>query len=735
MSAMASTGAEGARALTDAAGEPEPVPVGDILPPRGGSVPAARGAASTTRRCWPTTKATRPVHYYPVADADEVRPEKIDALLAGRYEFNGESHLPWPTRCRGWTTRAATSSGTSCCTSSTTRSAWAWPSSAARDARYLQRWVALIDGWMRVTPPGFIAADVTGRRVQNWIYSLHLFVGHAAHPTGALLPAGFHRRLLHALHVQVEFLCANLTPKRNHRTLELYAIFLAGVVFPEMRRSAHWRSFALRETVANLCTDLLPDGVHCELSTDYHHLVLKNALNFRRLATLERPGGARQTSMRRWNAAWNSACTCTSPTASCPACRTATRAATSICCARAPRCSTAPTCAGSPVAAVEGDATVRTRGALSPTAATASCAAIGARPWPAASATRTTSCSTAARSARGQPRPLRLPELRAGSARPLARRRPRPLHLQRGRRHQLARALPWHGGAQHGRCRRPPADALPAQGHTARHPPCQRQRAPQDRRAGAGRPAARTPPRHRSSTCCTGRRAATTTTRCTSAASSSSTVRTGSSATALRAPSAHDYLLNFQLGAEAEGQTTMTARRRGAAPATARGCCCCSPPAVGQRPELIEPSWVSSRYGEKRAAPAFRTHATGCDADFDTVLLPWQRSGAGGRGGDAIDVEAEGTVSGPQRQALRIRLAGRRANGHRPLVPQSRARWHDHWSIGGVAFHGRWVCWREDEQGRLCWAASDAGGVLTRCGQPACLCGRCLHEARSHRAG
>ena len=52
--------------------------------------------------------------------------------------------------------------------------------------------------------------------------------------TGACfgLRAAFWRRLLHSIHEQVEFLCANLTPKRNHRTLELLAIVLAAGVAP-----------------------------------------------------------------------------------------------------------------------------------------------------------------------------------------------------------------------------------------------------------------------------------------------------------------------------------------------------------------------------------------------------------------------------------------------------------------------------------------------------------------------
>jgi uncharacterized heparinase superfamily protein len=133
-----------------------------------------------------------------------------------------------------------------------------------------------------VTPPGFIAADVTGRRVQNWIYALHGLVLDTPRP--APLDPAFWRRLLHSLHEQVEFLCAHLTPKRNHRTIELLAIFLAGVVFPEFERAAAWRAFALDGTLANVQADLLPDGVHCELSTDYHHLALRNWLLVRTLA-------------------------------------------------------------------------------------------------------------------------------------------------------------------------------------------------------------------------------------------------------------------------------------------------------------------------------------------------------------------------------------------------------------------------------------------------------------------
>jgi len=224
--------------------------------------------------------APRRVHYEPVVDPDETRPEKIEALMGGHFEFNGESHqladpIEWlanPSADVEWHILLhkfyyAVGLGI------------AWQRSG--DGRYARRWTQLLDGWMRVTPPGFIAADVTGRRVQNWIYSLHYFL---TKDECSPIPPGFFRRLLDSIHTQVEFLCANLTPKRNHRTLELHAIFLAGVVFPEMRRAADWRAFALEQTVANVAADLMSDGVHCELSTDYHHLALRNWLQVRQLA-------------------------------------------------------------------------------------------------------------------------------------------------------------------------------------------------------------------------------------------------------------------------------------------------------------------------------------------------------------------------------------------------------------------------------------------------------------------
>jgi hypothetical protein len=210
--------------------------------------PANRGPGSTGRRRRAAGALPRPARraLLPGGRRRGARPRSIDALLqALRVQRRVPS--PGPTRSTGWPTPAPTSSGTSCCTSSTTPPGLGLAFQRSGDARYVQRWATLTGRRLDAQHAGgFIAADVTGRRVQNWIYSLHLVLRRPRPRTRPAATPPSMRRLLESLHEQVEFLCANLTPKRNHRTLELYAIFLAGVAFPEMRgprtgANSRWR--------------------------------------------------------------------------------------------------------------------------------------------------------------------------------------------------------------------------------------------------------------------------------------------------------------------------------------------------------------------------------------------------------------------------------------------------------------------------------------------------------------
>ena len=681
-------------------------------------------------------RAPRAVRYYPVADADETRPEKIDALLRGRFEFNGETHqladpVEWlhnPSADVEWHILLhkfyyAVGLGL------------AFERSGLEI--YVQRWAALIDGWMRATPVGFIAADVTGRRVQNWIYSLHLFVGHAAHDSGAHITPEFHSRLLHSLHEQVEYLCANLTEKRNHRTLELYAIFLAGVVLPEMRRAADWRAFALEQTVANLASDLLSDGVHCELSTDYHHLVLKNGLNFRRLAGMNgvavpspfddallrglefslhvhKPDGvvpslsdgdarSHLDLLRQGAELYGRADMLYVATQGAqgtpPQARVAHFPAGGYSIVRSDWGKSGGDgatpftdaqylvfdsgrlgegnhghfdCLNFELAAF-GRSLIVDPGRYTYSEAVNPADGTNWRLHFRGTAAHNTVCVDGRQQTRYLPRPIK----------------PGTRHAAGTVRHRIsgpapdAQLLERQHGAQldllHGQARSHEYDAV----HD----------------------------------------------RCIVFVDRSYWIVSDW----LRATTKHEYRLNFQLGAQAQGLTALC---------TAAGVRVSSPgllilqPARAGVQTTLRPSWVSARYGNKQPAPALQSTLMARDADFDTVLLPWQGHAprvtvediavdaltradtradarADSLANSRADTRADEPSAAHPPRALRITL---QADGARWVDHWFHARGHNaaRWRIGDFEFSGRWVFWREDAQGRVVRAVSHAGAGLPR---------------------
>jgi hypothetical protein len=224
----------------------------------------------------------RSVTYFAILDEAETRREKLDALLRNSFEFNGERYDLQPDF--NWTVNPSPDKE--------------WlillhkfyyaPGlgvlyQATADERYTAKWLALTEAWIDSVGFDLLPSDVLGRRVQNWIFAHYYFISLTRSP---LITPDFYLKFLTSVHDQVVYLCQHLTPARNHRTLELCAIFWAAVVFPEFALAEEWLAFAQDELLANVQTDLLPDGVQIELSTDYHHLVLKNYLGIRRLAAL-----------------------------------------------------------------------------------------------------------------------------------------------------------------------------------------------------------------------------------------------------------------------------------------------------------------------------------------------------------------------------------------------------------------------------------------------------------------
>jgi uncharacterized heparinase superfamily protein len=634
-------------------------------------------------------RSDRGVQFEPVIDADECHPDRIAGVIAGRFEFNGEAHtltdpIDWlanPSRDVEWHIllhKFYYAVGL----------AQQWQQGG--DVRALQRWTQLIDGWIAQTPPGFIAADVTGRRVQNWIYSLHAILLNTQRQ--APLDAAFLRRLLHLLHEQVEFLCAHLTPKRNHRTLELLAIFLAGVVFPEFERAAAWRELALHETLTNVRADLLPDGVHCELSTDYHHLAVRNWLQVRRLASDNGHGVPREFD-RALEAALEFSLHVHQPSGVVPSLSDGDVRCFLPLLAQGARLFDRGDMQYVATAGAEGTAP-RERVAHFPNSgyhvlrsdwASADaqhlvfdCGPLGegnhghfdALSFELAAFDRALVVDPGryTYSEAGEDRNWRV-HFRSTAAHNTVgvdglnqtRYIPKPIreasrHAPGSVRHKISGPPPEttlleaHSGARfdllHGRCASHEYDAV--------HERCI---VFVDRRYWIV-------------------------------------------SDWLRAPSEHDYLLNFQLAApqplEWHSDDNGTLLR-------SDGLSIAQPRRDGQRARLDE-GHVSQRYGHKQSAIALRTQMRSRDADFDSVLLPWRDAaphlrvsalpalGQRGERLDALRIEAGDAIDGW--------FHARGSDAHSP------------WQIGDRTFTGRWLHWREDSAGRLLRAVSHAGASL-----------------------
>jgi hypothetical protein len=167
----------------------------------------------------------------------------------------------------------------------------AWAFQQTGDKRYQRAFERLVMSWIDQVPVAFDTSDVIGRRIQNWIYAWTRF---AAAPGFNGFAAAVGASLEMSIAEQVRHLRDHLTPERNHRTLELYALFITALALPHLGGDGDLLRFAIDRLHANILCDILPDGVQRERSTHYHHLVLRSFIGTRENArrfTLTLPEG------------------------------------------------------------------------------------------------------------------------------------------------------------------------------------------------------------------------------------------------------------------------------------------------------------------------------------------------------------------------------------------------------------------------------------------------------------
>ena len=147
------------------------------------------------------------------------------------------------------------------------------------DERYQRTWELLVDSWIEQVPVGSESTDTVARRLLNWVYAWNAFARGASASRASA--TAWRRACSNSMAAQVTWLRDNLTPRRNHRTLELYALFVVALALPGLDKSGELLDFALAELERNLSSDFRPDGVHVESSTHYHLIVLRSLVGVR----------------------------------------------------------------------------------------------------------------------------------------------------------------------------------------------------------------------------------------------------------------------------------------------------------------------------------------------------------------------------------------------------------------------------------------------------------------------
>jgi uncharacterized heparinase superfamily protein len=139
---------------------------------------------------------------------------------------------------------------------------------STRDECYRGAWERLVRSFLDQVPAACDPSEVTARRIVNWIYAWQEL---------GTLANGLEPALAERIADEARHVLGTLTPERNHRTLELYALAIVALAFEDVGL----RDLAVEELDRNLAEDFLPDGVHRECSTHYHMVALRSFAGLR----------------------------------------------------------------------------------------------------------------------------------------------------------------------------------------------------------------------------------------------------------------------------------------------------------------------------------------------------------------------------------------------------------------------------------------------------------------------
>ena len=158
-----------------------------------------------------------------------------------------------------------------------------WPSMgdtywATGEEKYAEAWVQQLRNWINQNPYPQEGEDKSWRTIEG------------GDRMGKYWPQAFHRFLLspsvkdedliwyvkssieHARHLRQHL------PYGNWLTYTMNGLFTVGAIFPELKKAAAWRRFAIDTMAAEMDRQWYPDGVYTEYSPSYHQTARRHIL-------------------------------------------------------------------------------------------------------------------------------------------------------------------------------------------------------------------------------------------------------------------------------------------------------------------------------------------------------------------------------------------------------------------------------------------------------------------------
>ncbi len=145
------------------------------------------------------------------------------------------------------------------------------------DEKFAQEICAQLGSWRNQNPvgqgPNWSCAMEVALRAMNLLATLVVCL-HSATLTAEQLELLLKMLEAHGSHIErnLEF---SYLGNSNHYLTDIVGLLWLGVMLPELKAAAKWRSWALRELLREMDRQILPDGTDHEGSTGYHRYVLE----------------------------------------------------------------------------------------------------------------------------------------------------------------------------------------------------------------------------------------------------------------------------------------------------------------------------------------------------------------------------------------------------------------------------------------------------------------------------